>query len=386
METTTLQRLLKYPHAAVFDKAPAQELAFLLRHDDAASWVVADRRLVVKVGAIERVYALGDFSVGELADRLQDDGFEVTHLTNEYRYLSALALVEGEGDQLVSNGDRVHVFTSLLWVLLSCYAAEVMHAEGQIVQALRQMVITTSEGEWLDLWGSLYADARRPGESDATYAARIPVEAFRIRENPRAIEIAIKDATGFDVRIDEPWTNMFRLDESTLSGPDKFYDGEYVGYHLIQPRALGAINWPAVLEVINRNRAAGVLVLGPHITYPSWVDASGAFVHFAMAQELPSSLRYEDRAFLDTGPLEEVSIPNHPARYRREMRRLSHVVVDQDNYAVDSRVWRDYREYQSGSQYESQYWGVPQLRTWAAGADNSWGTSTVIGSKATRES
>lgn len=386
MEATTLQRLLKYPHAAVFDRSPAQELAFLLRHDDGSAWRVADRRLVVSVGEVEHVYALSDFNVGELADRLSDDGFDVSYLTNEYRYLSALALVEGEGSQSISNGDQIHVFTSLLWVLLSCYAAEIIEAEEQILQALRQMVITTSEGEWLDLWGSLYADARRPGESDVAYAARIPTEAFRIRQNPRAIEIAIKDATGFDVRINEPWSSLFRLDESTLSGPDKFYDGEYVGYHLIQPEARGAINWPAVLEVINRNRAAGVLVLGPHIKYPSHVDATGAFVHFAMVQELPSFTRYEDRAFLDTGALEDVSIPNHPARYRREVLRLSHVVVSQANYAVRSRVFRDYRGYESGSVYEGQYWDRPLLRTWAAGPDNSWQTTTIIGSKLTRQS
>ena len=386
MEATTLQRLLKYPHAAVFDKAPAQELAFLLRHPDAVAWRVADRVLTVTVDEVDSIYALADFNVGELVDQLRSDGFEVTNLTNEYRYLSALALVEGEGDQLVSNGDRLHVFTSLLWVILSCYAAEVAEAGSQIQQALRQMVITTSEGEWLDLWGTLYADARRSGESDAAYAARIPVEAFRIRENPGAIEIAIKEATGFDVRIEEPWTSLFRLDESTLSGPDKFYDGDYVGYHLIQPVAIGAIDWPSVLAVINRNRAAGVLVLGPRITYSSWVDATGAFVHFAMEQEMPRGVRYEDRAFLDTGSIEDVSIPNHPARLRREMRRITHVVTNQANYAVHARKWRDYREYQAGVVYEGQYWDQPLLRTWATSTDNSWTTSTVIGSKQTRES
>ena len=34
MIETTLQRLLKYPHAAVFDKDPLAELAIRVRHDD----------------------------------------------------------------------------------------------------------------------------------------------------------------------------------------------------------------------------------------------------------------------------------------------------------------------------------------------------------------
>ena len=273
-EITALQNLLKYPHAAVFDKSPAQELALRVRHHEGVGWVIADEVLTLTVGDDVRQYDLAQYTFGSLAQRLEQDGFEVPTLAGHWGGRSALAAVEGRGHQYESNGDHIYAFTSLLWAMMSGYAAEVRLQRRAVVEALRQMVMTQAEGEWLELWGALYGVVRLPGESDADYAARIPKEAFRIRVNALAIENAIKEDTGKDVTIEEPWGSMFRLDESALSGSHRFYDGGHVGYHILRPVSRESIDWEDVLAVIERNRAAGVVVLPPEIRLSGYVDAS----------------------------------------------------------------------------------------------------------------
>lgn len=266
--TTTLQRLLKYPHAAVFDKAPGQELALRLRHPDGATWVVAEEVLSVSAGGVAREYDLTEHTVSSLANALEADGFEVAYQSAQFASHGASVLVEGKGDQNQSNGDHIGAFTSPLWAIMGGYAREVREAEYQKDQALRQMVITQAEGEWLDLWGMLYAEERFEGEDDADYAPRIPKEAFRLRVNGIAIEQAILDRTGYDIEIREPWQKIFRSSMSVLSGADHFQDDRYYSYFVIQPVARGPVDWGKILPVVHRNRAAGIEVYSPAIELP----------------------------------------------------------------------------------------------------------------------
>ena len=386
---TVLQRLLKHPHSAAFDKEPGAELALQIRHPDGAVWKVADEVLVVAAGAIERTYRLGDYTLAGLAFALAADGFEVPTLSSQWASRSALVLVEGDGDQGVSNGDHLSAFTSILWALLSGYADGVREAEYQVAQALRQMVITQAEGEWLDLWGMLYATPRLPGESDAAYAPRIPREAFRIRVNARAIELAIRDATGSDVRIEEPWNEIFTLDQSLLSGPDRLYSGLTSGYHLIRPVARTSVDWDAVLKVINRNRAAGVLVINAVVTRISWVDGSlGHAVDAILRRLFPTEARYQDRALLDYMDIEDTSVPNHPALHRRTIRRMSGSSVPTlswsdvpwlpvswaaPSYIVRGKHSRSFRSYGSAVSYRSSYWADQPARTWTTASTWSGG-------------
>lgn len=259
---TVLQRLLKNQHSAVFDLSPQSELVLRVRHADGAVWLVEDETLRVKAGAQPaKTYDLKTLTVGQLVTALVADGFDVPQVATAWQSRSAMALVEGTGNQANSNGDRIDGYTSLLWAIMSGYGGEVRAAQLQIAQALRQMVIPQAEGEWLDVWGTLYGVARKQVELDAAYQMQFSREVFRQRTNARAIEIAIKDETGWDVRIEEPWREMFRLDESSLSGGHKFYDGDHVGYHLIRPEALDNVDWAVVLPIIERNKPAGVRVV-----------------------------------------------------------------------------------------------------------------------------
>lgn len=378
---TTLQRLISYPHAAVFDKAPASVLVFRLRHDEVATWVIADGVMTARAGNTTSVHQLADVTLTQLAAALTADGFDVIGLLSEYGAYSALVLIEGSGDQGVSNGDHVMAYTSLMWVFMGGYGVVLREAAAQVIQALRQMIITQAEGEWLDLWGMLYNERRRQGESDATYAPRIPKEAFRLRENPIAIEEAVKDATGKTIRIEEPWGDIFRLDHSTLSGPDKFQDGSRIGYFFIQPTSTTPLDWSDVLPVIERNRAAGVMVLPPFARNHSHIDANiVGLVEFCGTSVHSRHQRYEDRTLLDFSNIEDFPILNHPARCRREVRHLSYssalgwleapwpnIPWQDGSYYVEGQHYRSYRVYYLDLKYESQYWpDLPWLEeAWA---------------------
>lgn len=266
-----LNRLLGSLHSAVFDISPDSGLAFFIRHRDGVTWRVSDEMLVATVDGRTKSYALDKLTVGQLAGQLVIDGFEVAGLSPEFSGLSASVLVDGTGNSLASNGDRIFAFRDYLRVIFGGYARELRTAKDQVSEAIRQMVITQAENEWLDLWGKLYNTPRPQNMPDSKYQVLIPQEAFRIRVNSYAIEKAIHDLTGQHVNIEEPWTDMFRLDSSRLSSLNRFYDGDSIGYHIIRPVAYQPVVWDGIMEIIERNKAAGVVVLPPEARHRVWV-------------------------------------------------------------------------------------------------------------------
>lgn len=380
--TTTLQRLVDYPHAAAFDKSPVADTVFRLRHPSGATWDIAETVMTASAGGVAHTYDLTTLTVGALAARLTLDGFDVSSLNSSYSSLSALVLVEGPGDQGISNGDRMMGYTSLMWALMGGYAGEIREARHQVVEALRQMVIGTSEGEWLDLWGKLYGVDRRDQQNDAAYRTAIPKEAFRIRVNNYAIEQTIKELTGYDVRIFEPWTQIFTLSHSTLSGPDRLQDGKYYQHCLIQPLGQPGVDWAKVLPIIERNRAAGVLIyepgyqpIGSGVIYPS----QDVVIRTAMFRRRVTAVAYEDRALIDFMNIEDLSIANNPFLITESRLHASYAKYDNQvswstikwlpvpwtysEIIVHTNHYRDYRVFGSGSSYESQTWNkVPSWR------------------------
>ncbi len=388
MTATTIQRLLSYPHAAVFEKGAEDELAFRVSHPSLAEWTVADGVMTVDAGDIHRSYRLSNMTVIGLINALRGDGFDVVHVTNRFDGLLALSITEGRGRQDESNGDHVKVFTSLMWVLFSAYAQELNAAEYQIRQALLQMVIGTAEGEWLDLWGSLYSVMRLQSETDAAYRIRIPLEAFRLRVNALAIELAILELTGKDVRILEPWVDVFTLDQSILDGEHKLQDDSRVGYFFIQPFSSKPIDWSDVLPIIERNRPAGVLMLPPQIKYSAGVDASlDVQIGTSINRLHTASAHLEDLALLDYALIEDTAVLNHPFLHRRTIVHKTGVAIGSAAwtehpwtdlpwgdvvYLVSTKYWRSYRLYKMGFTYESQTW---QPKPWT---DVVWADVNVL--------
>lgn len=393
--TTILQRLVDYPHAAVFDKSANEEIVFRLNHSMGASWVIADAVMTTYAdGAFVSSYNLSDITVGQLISSLLGHGFTVTDESAEYVSLSALVLVEGRGDQAISNGNRVTGYTSLMWVLMGGYAGEIREAGRQVIQALRQMIITQAEGEWLDLWGKLYGVVRGQGEGDVSYAPRIPKEAFRLRENPIAIEQAVFDATGDKIRIYEPWTNIFTLDESTLSGEDCLTDGDFYNFHVIQPIGPPGTDWNAVLPVIHRNRAAGIVVYQPGYESPvSWVnygDYTPEILTRIDRQHVGLAVN-EDLALLDYMDIEDISTPNYELLHRRTNLYVSHSTMTDiltwgdfswvsgytwksGSTMVQSKHYRDYRVNYLTAKYSSMPW--TEIKNW--NTQDSWTDVTAI--------
>lgn len=280
-----LARLVDYPNTPVFDVDPKASLAIRVRNPAGLKWVVADGVLSLVTGenlefdgvfvwdgsydfgVTTRSYTLADMTVAQLADALAADGHEIAYENPDLGSRSALVLLAGGNDQDSTNGDHLRAYTSLFWCLASAYGDELDHAEYEVRQALRQMIMTQAEGEWLDVWAGLYGVPRLTGETDAELQTRIPEEVFRLRVNGLAIQKAVADVANESVTIDEPWKRMFLLDESALSGSHHMQDGQYYTYHVIQPVGVEGTDLSKVLPVVVRNKAAGIDVFTPRIDF-----------------------------------------------------------------------------------------------------------------------
>lgn len=292
MRLTILKKLLRYPHKAVFDKSPEAGIALRINRPLGINWAIADEILTLRFEGIERSYNLSGFTVGTLSNKLQDDGIYVAGLEPYFAGRSARVLIEGVGNSAEHGGDTLLGFKSDLWVTYAAYASELREAKTQVSEALKQMIITQAEGEWLDLWGALYDVPRKILEPDQLYQHRIPEEAFRLRLNRYAIKKAVKDLTGHMIFIRETWPFMFRLDESRLSSTSRLVDNEQWRYGYIQPVAKYSFDWSDALEVIERNKGAGIIVLKPLVEIEWFIDAQvDGDVSFGVLSEFGAYIR-----------------------------------------------------------------------------------------------
>lgn len=296
-------RLIKYPHRKVFDVSAQQVFAFLLEHEGLVRWSVADYMFTAVLnndglllfldigdgsvlstdgdtllsigsgntitvgevspnddGTVSVSYSLRTRTIQQLVDDLTTDGFTVTTGDDSSLYsLMAYVLVDGIGQPSYP----IVAFTSLLWVALAALSSELDTAKTQILNAIAQMNINNATDEWLDLWGGLLASLRASNEADSVYKDRIKRDAFRKRLNKYAIELAILEETGKTVEIEEMFIYLFRLDNSRLSSSSRFGNGSTVGAFIIRPVSSISIDWTDVLAVIDKNKAAGIIILPP---------------------------------------------------------------------------------------------------------------------------
>lgn len=194
------QRLLSYLHRA-FRRDPKPMLALRLRYDgEATSWRVHDAQLTTSVegGTGEALdIDLTAYTLNELADYLADQpGYSVLYQPPvDLGELGARTLLDGTGDPAESNGDHLYAYTAIEYAYLEAVAPELKHAREQIGEMLAQMTTQTAQHEWLDELGEYYDVRRLDGESDERYGPRIIYEVVRPRNNNKAIEIAIREAT-----------------------------------------------------------------------------------------------------------------------------------------------------------------------------------------------
>jgi hypothetical protein len=268
------KKLISFLHR-VFDKDPAPFLALRLRYAGTGmTWRVDGARLTtVPIGGSGQAIAvdLTQYSLGELVNYLASrPGYIVDYAdSSELSLLGAAVLLDGTGDQSLSNGDHLYGYTSVLWSYMEANALELEAASVQIEQMLLQMETRTASDVWLDELGGYYGVPRLQDEIDAPYSLRIIAEVLRPRGNNVAIESAISAYTGqttkvIDVTLNTPFSPLYdgadthngvKFYNSTSSPLYGLFDVEY-GYDIINGGDISAFA-QIVRDLIGRLRDAG---------------------------------------------------------------------------------------------------------------------------------
>lgn len=195
-----IAKLLSHLHRG-FDRDPERVLAIRVRHATSLTWQVSGGVLSITTPGGTTNIALSDFTVGELRDELLAQGLDVPYFDAVLSDRAAVILLDGSGDQAESNGDRLYVYTSLLWAFMGAYGAELEIIRSVIQSIPDQMRLPTSRNEWLDFLGDWYGLPRQDGESDEVYSQRFVADVLK----PKCNNVAIQDAlaTRFGLTLDQ---------------------------------------------------------------------------------------------------------------------------------------------------------------------------------------
>lgn len=94
--------------------------------------------------------------------------------------------------------------------------------------------VNTAHGAYLEMNGQDYGIIKNIGEDDESYRLRIQNEMLKQRLTINSIKTELSNIFSSQQNtIYEPWTNLFNVGESTLSGPDRIPDYRYWDYHVI---------------------------------------------------------------------------------------------------------------------------------------------------------
>lgn len=255
-ETGAFERLLaSVPAYLAADKDPqAQPALSILYNGEGAHASVAQRQLsiVVAGGAGEPlVLSLEGKTLSALAAEINaHEGFMATVVGDDG---SALTLLPVQGHDLMSDSVLVR-FTSVLWCVLMPFAWATEDLMEQAAAGERQGSLATAEGQWVDLWGSYYADvARRFNEEDRAYARRIIREVTRWKLNNAALADILEEETGLLARVEDLHPQAWEM------GRTKF--GRLAGrkYSRTTFEVILSDFFDGVALFVNQYRAAGML-------------------------------------------------------------------------------------------------------------------------------
>ena len=191
------QKVISYFHR-VFDKDTHNQLAFRIQYNGSGlTWSVLNGVMsLVAVGGTgtSQSFNIANFKIGDLANFIASlPGYSIPYRdTSAYSLLSALALIDQNGDVNVSNGDHVYGYTNPLWAWLDSNSSELGTAKTQISNALLQMNTGSAQDEWLDYHGGFYKEPRLQDEQDHNYSPRIIAGVIQPRGNNVAIATAIQ--------------------------------------------------------------------------------------------------------------------------------------------------------------------------------------------------
>lgn len=255
-----------------FDRDPQADLALRVRHPAGLRWQIdrVDTLILSPAGWPETTIDLRAYTLAELVTHLRALGFEIPYSNPDLTARQASILTPGSGDQNSSNGDHLYGFRSILWAHLKALDLALADADHAMTALLRQLILPQARESWADYWGYHFGMPRLPGETDPAYTQRIIDEFYRARSNPVAMVKNVQRYTGAEIELFEPWTRMWTLSQSALSGgDDHFPSGDFYAYHWLQPISHNDhVDWPAILAVLNADRPAGTLLLGSATILP----------------------------------------------------------------------------------------------------------------------
>jgi hypothetical protein len=170
------------------------------------------------------------------------------------------------------------------------------------LQALElEYSISTATGEWLDEWATWFG-LYRNGEDDESFRARIKLVLLKTKATIPAIIQEVKRVMGDDtyVKVFEPYNNVKLLSVSTLSGKDRFQDGEYWRMSVIDITIDKPIT-TEVIEAVDKIRGAGIKVLFTYNASPDIVYMSDMTDPLSNSATLTSTQGVATDDFSDSG-------------------------------------------------------------------------------------
>lgn len=255
-----------------FRRDPLARRAIRLRAPAPAVWEITEDHLTLTWGEQLRHYDLLDHTVGSLVDSLQAEGFVLEQYDQDLLALGATILLEGRKQLSEVGGTDLLGLTAISHCLTRPVERGWGHIRDAIPAAAAQVQLATAESEWLDRHGVLYGVARRAGQDDAAYLQHLIDEVIRPRNDARGIEQTLARWTGYDIRVREPWQEIFTLSASRLSGAHHLQGAPTYQYHTMQLVAQqGGLDWAPLFALAMADRPAGTLMLGAHEILPPWV-------------------------------------------------------------------------------------------------------------------
>lgn len=125
-----------------------------------------------------------------------------------------------------------------------------------------ELVITTSTGIWLNIWGSWFGITRLDAETDDDYRNRILAVVTNSKNTIPAIISTIRSFfqdPNIKVVVFEPHTEVRKFNESAFSGNDKFQSRDYYRSAVIDIYLPTLVN-DSLKDAIDKVRAGGVKV------------------------------------------------------------------------------------------------------------------------------
>lgn len=183
---------------------------------------VIQNNILQLTGPSSAQYNLRSYTLGSLVMAINaQSGFSATSL--QPSSLAAVVLLDGMYLSPIS----IPMFTSFLWQLLKPVALALVDALGAENQSLLEMILTTSDGAWLDAFGSeLFGIPRQNGEPDQLYAVRIFDFALAPRVNNMAIQKSLLDL-GYNATVTDSGTAAFNVNITLPNSPPQGFVYSY---------------------------------------------------------------------------------------------------------------------------------------------------------------